>query len=61
MQDSIPTPGETSESLADDLHLLRLFCQITDYEVVSGRTGEGAPDAAAPPIPATPPANREPT
>jgi len=55
MSDSIPTPVTASENLADDLHLLRLFCQITDYEVVSGGAGDDAHDAVAPPNPARPP------
>jgi hypothetical protein len=55
MRDSIPTSATASEILADDLHLLRLFCQITDYEVVTARAGDDAHEAVAPPSPARPP------
>ena len=40
MRSSMQTSVGAAENLADDLHLLRLFCQIADYEVVGALGNE---------------------
>jgi len=45
MRSSIQPTVETAEMLADDLHLLRLFCQIADYEVAGAIGTDSATEA----------------
>jgi hypothetical protein len=49
MRSSSQPTVDAAELLADDLHLLRMFCQIADYEVA----GAVAPDSVAEAPPCT--------